>query len=143
MINEINANSLFDTNDVRKLVFQLSDNKPKIILNVEDRYFGAFQLKDDLKEEEFERIDSKYYEYFDPNKPTYTGTTIFREYECLVSKESLIRYLNEFIESEEFIEGEKDLNSFLSWGFNKYGLSFEQDLDSWDSYFSLSLNDKK
>ena len=68
-LNKVEDNP-FNTNDVRKLVNQLLENEPKIILTIEDRYFGVFQLEDELKEEEFKRIDSKYYEYFEPNKPT-------------------------------------------------------------------------
>ena len=57
---------------------------------MEDRYFGVFQLDQDLKEEEFDRVDPEEFEYFDPEKPAYTGTTIYREYECFVSKQVLI-----------------------------------------------------
>ena len=120
---------IYDTEDVRKLLVQLSGSDPEIKLSVSDTYFGAFQLEKDLSEQEFNFVDAQEYQDFDPKKPAYTGTTIYREYECYVSKSVLIDYLKEYIESSEFNEDEMDLDSFLRWGDFEHGHSFEHELD--------------
>lgn len=142
-VEKTNESNVFDTDDVRNLVVQLSENNPKIVLNVEDRYFGVFQLEQDLKEEEFERVDPGEFEYFDTEKPAYAGTTIYREYECFVSKQVLIQFLNEYIESSEFDEDEMDLDSFLNWAHFEHGHSFEQDLDSGEIKEIVEVQGKK
>lgn len=120
---------IYDTDDVRKLLVQLSESDTEIKLSVSDRYFGRFQLENNLTEDEFDFVDSKEYQDFDPKKPIYTGTTIYREYECEVSNDVLIDYLKKYIESSEFNEDEMDLDSFLRWGDHEYGHSFEEELD--------------
>ena len=127
--NKENKVLIYNTEDVRKLLVQLSGSDPEIKLSISDRYFGAFQLEKDLTEQEFKIVNAQEYQDFDSKKPAYTGTTIYREYECYVSKSILMNYLNEYIESAEFNEDEMDLDSFISWGEFEHGHSFEHELD--------------
>jgi hypothetical protein len=49
MINQINANSLFDTNDVRELIDQLKNHKPKIKIILTELLRGDWQLHPDFE----------------------------------------------------------------------------------------------
>jgi len=121
---------MFETDDLRKLVVQLSKNDYEILLSVEERIFAEFQLENNTGQEKFDKGDDselKNIDGFDPNKFTYTGKTLSREDESKVDKENLLKYLNEYIKSEDFEEG-SDLDSFCSWAVFEYGMSFEQDL---------------
>ena len=129
-VMETGDRDMFETDDVRKLVVQLSENDYEISLSVDERIFAEFQLENNIGQENFDKGDDselKNIDGYDPNKDTYTGKTLSREDESKVDKENLLKYLNEYIESEEFEEG-SDLDSFCSWAVFEYGMSFEQDL---------------